>query len=353
MNFTIKSNEKAGTRMGRKSTYKQLLTVAAGALAAVVLAACGSSSSSSSTASSTSTSSASSTPAPTNTSTNGGTVTPASSGPGVGKPPVVIGDKNFEEEYVLGSLYQEALAAKGYKVTLKGNIGSSELTWKALTSGQIQMYPEYTGTLLTAIANDNNPPHSAAQTYALAQSYVKKHGYVLLNQTPFADSDVLTATKTFASAHGLTTVADLKKLGHSLKLGAAPEFATRYEGLIGLKKAYGLNPTFVPLAIGITYKAIDSGQVDVFDAFTTDPQLLSGKYTPLADPKGVFGFQNVAPVVKQSVLSAEGPAFAQTLNAVSALLTLPAIQRMNQAVAVDQQSPAAVAHQFLVANHLA
>jgi osmoprotectant transport system substrate-binding protein len=265
----------------------------------------------------------------------------------------VIGDKNFEEEYVLGSLYQEALAAKGYKVTLKGNIGSSELTWKALTAGQIQMYPEYTGTLLTAIANDNNPPHSAAQTYALAQSYVKKHGYVLLNQTPFADSDVLTATKAFASAHGLTTVADLKKLGHSLKLGAAPEFATRYEGLIGLKKAYGLNPTFVPLAIGITYKAIDSGQVDVFDAFTTDPQLLSGKYAPLADPKGVFGFQNVAPVVKQSVLSAEGPAFAQTLNAVSALLTLPAIQRMNQAVAVDQQAPAAVAHQFLVANHLA
>src|ERR1700683_1044 len=97
---------------------------------------------------------------------------------------------------------------------------------------------------------------------------------------------------------------------------------------------------------------MDSGQVSVFDAFTTDPQLLSGKYTPLADPKGVFGFQNVAPVVKQSVLTAEGPAFAATLNKVSALLTLPAIQQMNKAVEVDQQSPAAVAHQSLQANSL-
>jgi osmoprotectant transport system substrate-binding protein len=236
-------------------------------------------------------------------------------------------------------------------VTLKGNIGSSELIYKALTSGQIQMYPEYTGVFLSAIAGDNNPPHSAAQTYSLAKAFAEKHGYTLLNQTPFADSDVLTATKAFATAHGLKTVADLKKLG-SFTLGAAPEFATRYEGLIGLKKAYGLTPKFKPLAIGITYKAIDSGEVEVFDAFTTDPQLLSGKYTPLTDTKGVFGFQNVAPVVKQSVLSAEGPAFAATINKVSALLTLPAIQQMNKAVEVDQQSPAAVAHQFLQANNL-
>jgi osmoprotectant transport system substrate-binding protein len=328
-----------------------LLALVTIALAAGV-AACGSSSSSSSSATSTTSSASSSAAASIPTSTNGGTATPASSGPGVGKPAIVIGDKNFEEEYVLGSLYQEALAAKGYKVTLKGNIGSSELIYKALTSGQIDMYPEYTGTFLTAIANDNNPPHSATQTYALAQAFAEKHGYTLLSQTPFADSDVLTATKAFATAHGLKTVADLKKLGH-FKLGAAPEFATRYEGLLGLKKVYGLNPQFVPLAIGITYKAIDSGEVDVFDAFTTDPELLSGKYTPLTDTKGVFGFQNVAPVVKQSLLKTEGPAFEATINKVSSLLTLPAIQRMNQAVAVDQQSPASVAHQFLAANGLA
>jgi osmoprotectant transport system substrate-binding protein len=315
------------------------LTVIASAL---IIAACGSSSSSSTSSSA----------AAGSTSTSAPATTPASSGPGAGKPAVTIGDKNFTEEYILGALYTQALQAKGYKVTLKGNIGTSELTYKALQSGQIDMYPEYTGTLLTAIAGDTKQPTSAAQTYTLAKAFVQKHGFTLMNQTPFYDSDALAVTKKFATAHGLKSISDLKKLGHSLKLGGAPEFATRFSGLVGLKQLYGLNPTFVPLAIGITYKAIDSGQVDTFDAFTTDAQLASGKYVILSDPKRVFGFQNVAPVIKQSVLTAEGPAFEQTINKVSSLLTLPAIQKMNAAVALDQQSPTLVAQEFLKANGL-
>lgn len=313
--------------------------------AALVLAACGgSSSSSSSSASSASTSTAAS---------SSSAATGSSAKPGAGKPAVTIGDKNFTEEYILGELYRQALAAKGYTVTLKGNIGSSEITYKALSSGQIDMYPEYTGTLLTAIANDNRPPKSAQDTYNLAQAYVTKHGLTLLDQTPFYDSDALAATKKYAQANGLTSIADLKKLGTNVKLGGAPEFRTRFTGLVGLKQAYGINPTFVPLAIGITYKAIDTGQVNLVDAFTTDAQLTSGKYVLLSDPKKVFGFQNVAPVVKKSVVTAEGPEFANTINKVSSLLTLPAIQKMNAAVSLDQQSPATVAHQFLAANGLA
>jgi osmoprotectant transport system substrate-binding protein len=327
------------------SQCKRALTGVLTVALTATLAACGSSSSSSSTAAK---------PAPaTPTGTVTGAPPSASQGPGVGKPAVTIGDKNFTEEYILGSLYAQALAAKGFKVSVKGNIGSSEITWKALTSGQIDGYPEYTGTLLSAIAGDMTPPHSATQTYALAQAYAMKHGFTLLNQTPFYDSDALAVTKAFAAKNHLTTIADLKKLGKALKLGGAPEFATRFSGLVGLKKEYGINPTFVPLAIGITYNAIDDGQVGAFDAFTTDAQLTSGKYVLLSDPKKVFGFQNVAPVFKTSVLAAEGPAFAQTLNQVSALLTLPAIQKMNAAVALDQHAPATVAHEFLAANGLA
>jgi osmoprotectant transport system substrate-binding protein len=271
----------------------------------------------------------------------------------VGKPAVTIGDKNFTEEYILGALYQQALQAKGFTVNLKGNIGSSEITYKALTSGQIEMYPEYTGTLLSAIAGITAPPKSAAQAYSQAKAFVGKHGFTLLDQTPFYDSDALGALSAYARSHGLTTIADLKKLGKGVKLGGAPEFATRVEGLVGLKQAYGIDPTFVPLTIGLTYKALDTSQVQVSDVFTTDAQLTSGKYTLLSDPKKVFGFQNVAPVVKQSVLAAEGPAFADTINKVSALLTIAAIQKMNAAVSLDQQSPASVAHAFLVANGLA
>jgi osmoprotectant transport system substrate-binding protein len=298
------------------------------ALAAIAVAACGSSKKST-------------------------TSTAAASKPGAAKPTVVIGDKNFTEEYILGDLYAQALQAKGYKVTLKPNIGSSEITYKALTSGQIDMYPEYTGVIVSVIAGVTKPPHSAQDAYAAAKAYVEKHGFTLLKPTPFYDTDAMGVLKSFATKHNLKTVADLKALGHSLVLGGAPEFATRQEGLIGLKQQYGLNPTFKPLAIGLTYKALDTGQVQVSDVFTTDPQLTTGKYTVLTDPKNVFGFQNVAPIVKQSVLSAEGPAFAQTIDAVSALLTIPAIQKMNAAVALDQQNPATVAHQFLVANHLA
>ena len=314
---------------------RQVRLAAVGLLATTLLAACGSSSKG------------------TNTSASSATSSTATGNAGAGKPAVTIGDKNFTEEYVLGSLYQQALEAKGYKVTLKGNIGSSEIIWKALTSGQIEMYPEYTGTLLSAIAGQTTLPTSAQQAYTEANAYAQKHGFTLLSQTPFYDSDALGTLKSFATNNHLTTISDLKKLGHSLTLGGAPEFATRLQGLIGLKQTYGLDPTFKPLAIGLTYKALDTGQVQVSDVFTTDPQLTTGKYTILTDPKKIFGFQNVAPVVKQSVLNAEGPAFAQTINAVSALLTISAIQKMNAAVALDQQSPASVAHAFLVANRLA
>jgi osmoprotectant transport system substrate-binding protein len=310
---------------------RKLLFAAAAALLAVVAAACGSSSSSS---------------------TTHAVKTTAQHGPGADKPPIVMGDKNFPEEYVLGSLYQQALEAKGYHVTLKGNIGSSEIVWKAMTSGQIQMYPEYTGVIVSVLAGNPKPPHSASQTYSEAKAYLNKHGFDLLNPTPFYDTDAMGTLKSFATQHHLTTISDLKQFGHSLTLGGAPEFATRYEGLIGLKQAYGVNPTFKPLAIGLTYKALDSGQVHVADVFTTDPQLTTGKYTTLTDPKNIFGFQNVAPIVKASVLNKEGPAFAQTLNKVSSLLTLPAIRKMNFATEIDKESPASVAHKFLAANGL-
>src|SRR6202035_6175661 len=145
---------------------------------------------------------------------------------------------------------------------------------------------------------------------------------------------------------------DLKALGKSVTVGGPPEFATRYEGLVGLKQVYGVIPTFKPIAIELSYKALESGQVNVQNVFTTDGQLLSGKFKVLADPKHVFGVQNVAPIVKKSVLAAEGPAFEQTLNKVSSLLTLKAIQQMNAAVSIDKQSATSVASQFLKANGL-
>lgn len=310
------------------------LTVLAAVVLAIVVGACGSSSSSG-----TSKSKASPT-------------TSAKSGPGSGKPPITLGDKNFSEEFVLGALYQQALAAKGFKVTLKKDIGSTEVIYKDLKNGTIEMYPEYTGTLLSTAAGVSKPIPTAQDTYTQAQAFVKKDGFMLLQQTPFYDADALGVTKAFAAKHSLKTIEDLKKLG-KFKFGGPAENRTRYLGLVGLQKIYGLNPTFVPLGEGLAYKALDSGQVDVNTAFTTDPQLQTGKYVVLTDSKKLFGFQNVAPIVKKSLLSSEGPAFVQTIDKVSSLLTLKAVARLNAAVSLEQQSPDSVAHQFLAANGLA
>src|SRR4051812_39742511 len=275
-----------------------------------------------------------------------------SSQPGKGKPAVTIGDKNFTEEYILGELYAQALRAKGFTVKVKSNIGSSEITDKALTSGKIDLYPEYTGVIATELAHKSDQPKSAEQTYQIAKAWEAGRGFVTLNKTPFFDADGLAVLKPYAKKYGLATAGDLKKVP-SFTYGAPPENKTRFQGVVGMHKAYGLtNLKFKPLSIGLQYPALDSKKIDVAAIFTTDPQLKSGKYAVLKDTKGIFGFQNVTPVVSKKVLTQQGPAFGQTLNAVSAKLTNDAIITMNAAVALDKQKPAAVAKQFLQANGL-
>ena len=108
----------------------------------------------------------------------------------------------------------------------------------------------------------------------------------------------------------------------------------------------------MPLAIGLQYKAMDDGKVDAADVFTTDGQLQGGKYVVLTDPKNIFGFQNVGVITSKKASDAAGPAYAETVDAVSAKLTTEAMQKMNAAIDLDKQKPASVAKQFLQANGL-
>ena len=283
-------------------------------------------------------------------STSGGA---SANAPGKGKPAITMGDKNFTEEYVLGELYAQALRAKGYTVNLKANIGSSEIIDKALTSGNLDIYPEYTGVILSELAHQTKRPSDANAAYAAAKKFEEGRGFTLLDKSPFFDSDALAVKPAYAKKHGLATVADFKKVSGKVRLGAPPEFRTRFSGLLGLEQDYRLtNFDFKPLSIGLQYKALDTGRVDTADVFTTDGQLQRGSYVVLKDPKFIFGFQNVTPVVSRKVLDREGPAFAQTLNAVTAKLTTEAMRRMNAAIDIDKQKPPAVAKAFLAANGL-
>jgi osmoprotectant transport system substrate-binding protein len=280
-----------------------------------------------------------------------GTKTDASQ-PGKGKPAVTMGAKNFTEQFILGELYSQALKAKGFKVKLKSNIGSSEITDKALKSGDIDLYPEYTGVIATELAGTKDQPRSEQATYDIAKRFEEKRGFAVLDRTPFFDADGLAVKPAYAQRNGLRTIADLKKVG-KFSYGAPPENRTRFQGLKGLEQAYGLKKIdFKPLSIGLQYTALDSDKIDAAAIFTTDAKLAGGKYTVLEDTQGIFGFQNVTPVVSKKVLDAEGPEFTRILNAVSAKLTNDAMQSMNAAVDISKKKPAAVAQTFLKANGL-
>jgi osmoprotectant transport system substrate-binding protein len=270
-----------------------------------------------------------------------------------GKPPVRLGTKNFTEQFVLGQLYAQALRARGFRVELKNDIGSSEIVDRALMNGAIDMYPEYTGVIVQEIAHEKRRPRSARETYARARAFQAKRGFAVLAPTPGQDVLANAVRPGYARANGLKTTADLKRVG-AFKYGGPSENRTRFQGVVGMRQVYKLNNLrYVPLKIEERYQALESGRVDVIGAFTTEAQLEAGpKEVVLSDPAGIFGYQNIVPVIRRSVLDREGPDFARTLNAISAKLTDKTLRQMNAAVDVDGRPPADVAREFLRRNGL-
>lgn len=269
------------------------------------------------------------------------------------KPTITVGTKNFGEEYILGQLYGQALQAKGFKVVYKGSFGSSELADKAITSGKMDLYPEYTGIIALDLAKAKNAPKSAAATYQAAKSFEKGRGLAVLNPTPFADVDTFTMLTSTAHKDGLKKMSDLSKLP-SFSYAGYPECQTRITCILGMKQIYGLKHiSFIPIGNISVYTLLDQGKATGGDGFSTDPQQLQSKYTALVDDKHIFGFQNVVPVVKASLLKgSNGMLLETTLNSVSKDLTLAAMQAMNKAYVVDKATPKQIAHGFLAANGL-
>jgi len=262
--------------------------------------------------------------------------------------PLRIGTKNFAEQFLLGELYKQALEAKGIPVELKENIGSSEIIHQALTDGALDMYPEYVGVLLSEVANERKRPKSPRAAYAEAQAFERGRGFTLLAMTPFSDANALAVTPAYARRHRIRTIADLAKVPGGVRIGAPPEFETRFEGLVGLRQRYGIRDArFQALAIGRQYPALDAGRVDVAAVFTTDGQLAGGRYVVLGDPRDVFGTQHVAPIISRAALRTHGPRVRAVLDAVSRRLTAAAMRRMNAAVQLQGRSSADVAAEFL------
>jgi osmoprotectant transport system substrate-binding protein len=268
------------------------------------------------------------------------------------KPPVRLGTKNFTEQFVLGQLYKQALEAKGFRVVLKNDIGSSEIVDRALASGGIDMYPEYTGVIVQEIAKEKRRPRSGDETYARARAFERRRGFDVLARSPGSDVLANGVRPNYARKHGLKSTADLAKVGR-FRYGGPPENRTRFQGAVGMQRVYGLKLEYVPIKIEQRYEALARGKVDVVGVFSTEAQLAKkGQVAVLTDPRGIFGYQNIVPVVNRRVLAREGPAFTRTLNSVTAALTNQRLREMNAAVDLENRSPADVARDFLRRNGL-
>ena len=260
---------------------------------------------------------------------------------------ITLGTKNFTEQYILGEIYAQALRRAGFRVTLKSDIGSSEIIDQALTAGSIDAYPEYIGVLLSEIAGQRERPDSAGAAYRAAQAFEQRRGFRLLARTPFSDSNALAVKPEFARDNGVRSIADLARI-RRFTIGAPPEFRTRFEGLVGLRQVYGLRGVRAEaLKIGDQYEALDRGEVDAAAVFTTDGQLDAGDYRVLRDPRGLFAAQNVAPVVNERVIREHGSRLVKTFNEISARLTTRVMREMNAAVDLRGTAPKDVAARFL------
>jgi osmoprotectant transport system substrate-binding protein len=274
---------------------------------------------------------------------------------------VVVGSDNFSESVLLADIYGQALAAKGYTVSYKLNIGSREVTYGQLKGGAITLKPEYNGALLAyldKLAKVNSPQTSTEQVDAAIGKELDPN-LEILQPAQAQDVDTLTLSKNAAAKYNMTQgssiadfIAALK--GGPVSIGAAAEFQTRYQGILGLEQAYGLKAsqlTFKSLDAGgtLTEQALGQNAVDAGDLFTTDPTISSDGLITLSDPKNIFGLQNVVPLVAKNALN---PAGIAALNAVDAKLDTAALLALDVKVLNDKQDPAIVAKAWLTSAGL-
>lgn len=263
---------------------------------------------------------------------------------------ITVGSKNFTEQYILGEIYAQALEAAGYTVKKQLNLGSEQIANKAVKSGQVDAYPEYTGTALTSFfdVKIDKVPKDDQGAYALAKEKYAAEGLTALPPTPFTDSNGVGVTKETADKLGLTTISDLVPKAGDLVFTGPPECRQRPDCLLGLQDVYKIKfKQFKPVDISTRYELLDKGQSDVTVVFTTDGPLSTGKYVLLEDDKKVFPPYNATLVVRDEAIQSAGPDLEKTVTLVTTGLTTEVMQELNSRVDLDKQTPKAVAAQYL------
>jgi osmoprotectant transport system substrate-binding protein len=271
---------------------------------------------------------------------------------GGGGPTITVGSKNFTEQYVLGELYAQALEANGFNVEKKLDLGSAAIADKALQNGQIDLYPEYTGTSLVEIFKQSEQPKTPEATYQKAkQLYAERDpADTMLTPAPFNNTYGIFVRKEVAEQRNLQTLADLAEASPELTFVCFSEFLKRSDGIPNMQKNYeGLEFGDVKIVNSIggpIYQGVLQGEGDAGVGFTTDGQLASDELVVMEDPKSIWPFYYPAPVVRSDVVE-QNPKMEGVLNEVSATLDAETMRELNSQVDLEQEDPEDVAAEHL------
>lgn len=289
---------------------------------------------------------------------------------------VLVGSKDFTEQFILGEIYLMVLEDLGISAEARLNLGGTQIAQEALVNGDISLYPEYTGTGLTEVlgatiddatggAASGSPvaasPEASPVSGDVSQSvydyvaaqYSEQFGLVWLERSPANNTQALAVKRAFSEETGIVTVSDLLAVASEYTISAPVDFADRQDGLKGLIDTYGegfADIEVLPVAPGLKYQALLDDDAQVVLAFGTDGQISGYDLVILEDDMGLWPPYNVAPVVRQEVLDSF-PEIADAFNAVTASLTDEVLSGLNWLVDGDEkQEPAEVAEEYLTSG---
>ncbi|HBY58778.1 MAG TPA: ABC transporter substrate-binding protein [Solibacterales bacterium] len=265
-----------------------------------------------------------------------------------GTPRVVVGSKNFTEQVILGEILAQQIEAKlNLPVDRRLNLGGTLLAHEALKSGGIDLYPEYTGTALTAILKQPATTDPKAALSTVRAGY-RAAGLTWLDPLGFNNTFAMVIT----SASPERTLTEAARRARPWRIGVGYEFVSRPDGLRGLTAAYGLRLDGAPVTmdLGLLYPAIEAGRIEMGAASSTDGMLANPRFRMLEDDRSYFPPYQCAIIVRDEALS-RFPGLHAALSGLSGRISEQAMRNMNRAVDQDRRPVPEVARAFLAGLH--
>lgn len=261
---------------------------------------------------------------------------------------VIVGvSAAFAENQIVAEMYALVLENAGYTVERQLDIGQREISQPALVEGEIDVKPEYLGSLLLFLDPEAEASGDSAQNVALLEPLLAEQDVTLLEPSEANDTNAFVVSQETSDQHGLSAVSDLAPVAGDLTLGGPPECPQRPFCIPGLEETYGVTfGDFKPLDVGgpLTVAALEEGKIDVALLFSTSSVIAANDWVVLEDDQNLQTAENITPVVSNRVLDDE---IAELLNAVSAELTTENITELNGRVEIDKEDPDTVANDFL------